>query len=93
MLKDAYNKDAELKKKYGDKIKVVFKNYPLPFHKDAKFAAQASLCAHEQNKFWEYHDLLFDNQQSLSAEHLRSYAEQTGVAHAMTAMVDNHFNW
>jgi protein-disulfide isomerase len=46
---------------YGDKVKVVFKHNPLPFHKDATPASKAALAAGEQGKFWEMHDLLFAN--------------------------------
>jgi thiol-disulfide isomerase/thioredoxin len=53
----------QLKKEYGpDKIRVVFRDMPLPSHDRAVPAALASHCANEQGKFWEYHDLLFQNQ-------------------------------
>lgn len=42
-----------------NKIKVVLKNMPLRFHKLAEPSARAALAAHEQGKFWEYHDRLF----------------------------------
>jgi protein-disulfide isomerase len=45
--------------KNPDTVKVVFKNMPLQFHKMAQPAALAALAAHEQGKFWEYHDKLF----------------------------------
>ncbi|MCK5257694.1 MAG: thioredoxin domain-containing protein, partial [Deltaproteobacteria bacterium] len=47
---------------YPNQIKLAFKNYPLPFHKDAPLASEAALAAGEQGKFWEMHDLLFENQ-------------------------------
>ncbi|MBH25314.1 MAG: thioredoxin [Myxococcales bacterium] len=68
-----------LQKKYGDKIKIAFKHQPLPFHKDAFLAAEASLAAHEQGKFWEYHDILFQNQKALKRPELEKYAEQLGL--------------
>ena len=63
----------EIKKKYGDKVKVVFKNFPLPFHKQAKGAAIAGLCANEQgsNYFWKLHDYMFDNQSKLAPKDLK----------------------
>ncbi len=64
---------------YGDKIRFVFKHSPLPFHKDAVPASNASLCAKEQGKFWEMHDKLFENQQSLDAASLEKYAGEVGV--------------
>ena len=59
-----------IKKDYIDtgKVKYVYRDYPLPFHPNAAPAAEASECAHEQGKFWEYHDALFKNQQNLGNE-------------------------
>ena len=66
----------EIKKKYGDKVKVVFKNFPLPFHKQAKGAAIAGLCANEQGGkyFWKLHDYMFDNQSKLDQNALKKAA-------------------
>ena len=63
----------EVKKKFGDKVKVVFKNFPLPFHKQAKGAALAGLCANEQGSdyFWRLHDFMFDNQSKLDSKSLK----------------------
>ena len=47
---------------YSADVKIVFKQYPLQFHQYAQKAAEASLCAKDQGKFWEYHDKLFDSQ-------------------------------
>jgi protein-disulfide isomerase len=59
---------------YPDKIRLVFRQFPLEMHKEAPKAAEAALCANEQGKFWEYHDTLFQNQQALQVEDLRKYA-------------------
>ena len=69
----------QVKEKYEDKARFVFRQFPLSFHKDAHLAAQASLAAHKQGKFWEYHDLLFANQDALSRDQLESYAEKVGL--------------
>ena len=61
---------------YGDKVSVVFRHFPLSFHKEAHLAHQGSECAGEQGKFWEYHDLLFANQQALKPADLINYATQ-----------------
>lgn len=45
--------------KYGDKISLEYRSFPLPFHPDAQKAAEAALCAGDQGKFWEMHDKMF----------------------------------
>jgi len=59
-----------IKKDYIDtgKVKYVLRDFPLSFHPNAEPAAQASECADEQGKFWEYHDKLYENQQTLGTE-------------------------
>src|SRR5262249_55049877 len=50
----------DLLAKYGDKVSVAYRDFPLKdIHPQAQMAAEASRCAGEQGKFWEYHDLLF----------------------------------
>jgi protein-disulfide isomerase len=61
------------------KVKYVFRDYPLNFHKNAFKAAEAAHCAGEQGKFWEMHDLLFQNQAALDAPQLPSYAKTLGL--------------
>lgn len=73
---DTINK---LKADYGDKIHVVFRQYPLDFHKNAHLAHQAALAANAQGKFWEFHDKLFQNQRALSREDLETYAKDLGL--------------
>ena len=65
-----------LKQKYIDtgKVRWVALNLPLPFHKDARKAAQAAHCAGEQDKFWEMRELLFRNPQKLNTENLPAHA-------------------
>ncbi len=72
----AANAVTELKKAYPDKVRFVFRQFPLSFHPDAHLAAQASLAAHAQGKFWEFHDALFANQKALSRADLEKYAEE-----------------
>lgn len=59
---------------FPNEVKVVFKNYPLGFHKFARSAATAALAAHEQGKYWEFHDKLFDNYASLSEDKIQEIA-------------------
>lgn len=68
-----------VEEKYGDKVRVVFRQYPLPFHQNAQKAAEASLCANEQGKFWEMHDAMFANQQALEVAQLKAKAAELGM--------------
>ncbi len=75
----------KLKATYAGRIRFVFRQFPLDFHADARGAAQAALAAHDQGKFWEFHDQLFAHQNALGAQAL--------VDHARTAGLDlNAFN-
>ncbi len=56
-------------------VKLVFKHFPLSFHPVAFNAAVATVCAKQQGKFWEYHDMLFKNQKTLSDENITKYAK------------------
>ncbi len=65
-----------LKTKYADKVRFVFRHFPLSFHKDAHLASQAAAAAAAQGKFFEYHDVLFENQQKLARENLEEYVKK-----------------
>ena len=64
---------------YGDRVRLVFRNFPLGIHANARPAAVASLCAQEQDQFWDYHDLLFAHQRELRAVDLIRYAGDLGL--------------
>lgn len=72
----------DVQKHYGDDAVVVFKHFPLSFHKEAMSAAIASMCANDQGKFWEYHDELFKNQKALKVPQLKEYAGKVGLDQA-----------
>ena len=58
-------------------VKVVYKHMPLTsIHPEAQLASEASMAAHEQGKFWEYHDKLYANQQALTRPDLERYAQE-----------------
>jgi protein-disulfide isomerase len=69
----------QIEDQYAGKVRVAFKNQPLSFHPNAKPAAMAALAAHEQGKFWEYHDKLFANQRALDRASLERYAQELGL--------------
>jgi protein-disulfide isomerase len=69
----------QVKAKYGDKVRIVFRQFPLNFHQFAQKAAEASLCANEQGKFWQMHDAMFQNQQALAVEQLKAKAAELGL--------------
>ena len=65
---------------YKDQVRIVWKHYPLlSIHEHAMDAALAAEAARNQNKFWEYHDKLFANQESLEVERLQQYAKDIGL--------------
>jgi protein-disulfide isomerase len=77
--------------KYGDRIHLVYREYPLPNHPHARGASEAGLCANEQGKFWPFHDRLFANQQKLSASDLKQHAADLGLdTRKFNACVDSH---
>ena len=76
---------------YGDKIRFVYRHYPLPNHPFARPAAEAAACAGEQGKFWQYHDLLFANPSKLSDADLKQHAAELGLnAPQFNSCVDTH---
>lgn len=68
-----------LEREYAGKIRLVFKHRPSPERPQARRAALAALAAHEQGKFWEYHDRLFAHRNALDDEALIRYARELGL--------------
>ena len=69
----------QVEDEYKDKVKVVWKNQPLPFHPNAMPAAKAAYAAFKQGKFWEMHDKLFTDQSKLSPAVYDQYAQELGL--------------
>lgn len=64
----------KLRRRYGDKVRVVFRHYPLDFHSHAFMAARGSMAAHAEGKFWEFHDRLYATKARFDEETLLAIA-------------------
>jgi protein-disulfide isomerase len=70
----------EIEKNYKDQVRIVYLQFPLTqIHPNAQKAAEASLCANEQNQFWQMHDALFADQAKLGVDELRRKAEKLSL--------------
>jgi protein-disulfide isomerase len=69
-----------LRQELGDRLLFAFRNFPLSrIHPHAQAAAEAAEAATSQGRYWEMHDILFDNQRHLEDEDLRRYAQELGL--------------
>jgi len=76
----AYPAVKILRKHFGERMRFVFRHFPLrEVHPHAELAAEAAEAAGAQHKFWPMHDLLFENQLHLKAKSLRRYAEEAAL--------------
>ncbi|MBC7487064.1 MAG: thioredoxin domain-containing protein [Cytophagaceae bacterium] len=76
----AYHIIKQIQEALGDKLKFIFRNFPLTnIHTDAMNAAVAAEAAGKQGKFWEMHDMIYEHQDSLSESYLFSYAQDLGL--------------
>lgn len=72
----------KIREVYGDRVRLVFRDMPLPIHPLAPKAAEAAACAGDQGKFWEMHDRLFDGKGQLQIADLKTYAGELGLDRA-----------
>jgi len=75
----AYPAVKALEKRYGDKLRVVFRSFPLEQHPHAEAAAEAAEFAADSGKFWELHDVLYEHQRALKEPDLLKYARNLGL--------------
>jgi len=81
----------QIREKYGDRVRFTFRHFPLPMHPNAREAAEASLAAGTQGKFWEFHDRLFKNQKQLGRVALEQHAKEAGLnVAAFKKSLDEH---
>jgi protein-disulfide isomerase len=73
---------AEVVRAYPDKIRLVYRDFPLPMHAHAPKAAEAAHCAGDQGKYWDMHAKLFANQRALDVKSLKEYAKDLSLDQA-----------
>jgi len=78
------NTEPQIIQNYVDtgKVKIIFKNFPLPSHADAQKAAEAALCADDiggNSSFWQMHEIMFKNNNMLTESNLKRFASQIGL--------------
>lgn len=66
-------------KAFPKDVRLVYKQYPLNIHQYARQASAASLAAHEQGKFWQLHDKLFQNFTAINEENIKRWAKEIGL--------------
>jgi protein-disulfide isomerase len=71
---------TQVLQKYGDKVRLVYKDFPLDsLHPQARAASEAARCAGEQGKFWEFHDKIYAGSSESSAATMTRYAKEVAV--------------
>ncbi|HLL06006.1 MAG TPA: thioredoxin domain-containing protein [Myxococcaceae bacterium] len=69
----------EVRREYGDSLRIQYRHNPLPIYPHSQLAAEASAAAAEQGQFWRYHDILFARQDALDRASLERYAQELGL--------------
>lgn len=75
----AHDAVHQIRERYPEQVRIIFRHFPLAFHEHARLAAEASLAAHAQGKFWQFHDRLFQHQNALDRKSLEGYAQELGL--------------
>ena len=82
---------AQILQEYDGRVKLVFKDLPLPSHRLARPAHEAARCAGVAGKYWDYHDALFEAQPSFERDALIQYAAELGIDRdAFVRCLDGH---
>src|SRR5262249_52762901 len=69
----------QLLAKYPKDVRLIFKQFPLDIHSQAALAAEASLAAQAQGKFWELHDKMYDNYRQITKARILTWAQEVGL--------------
>ena len=86
----------KLLKQYEGDIKFNFRHFPLiQYHQRSHKASEAAVAALQEGKFWEMHNMLFENRQNLGMISLKNYAKEIGLTdkNFLTKMVDSYYGW
>ncbi len=70
---------AELSRTYGDRLRIAYKHFPLPFHRHAILAARGAVFAQARGKFWPYYDAVYARRADLSVDALVAVAKEVGL--------------
>lgn len=84
---------SSIKEKYvkTGKVKFIYRDFPLSsIHENAQKSAEAALCAGDQDKFWQMHDKIFENQDDLSVENLKKLAGSLGLVSDFDSCLDSN---
>jgi protein-disulfide isomerase len=76
---EAYPIVKAIQERLGDRLCFAFRHFPLPMHPYAEHASEAAEAAGAQGRFWEMHDMLFENQNALEDDDLSQYASELGL--------------
>ncbi|MEJ1382511.1 MAG: thioredoxin domain-containing protein [Candidatus Sedimenticola sp. (ex Thyasira tokunagai)] len=69
----------EVLKAYPEDVRLVYRHFPLSFHRNALTASEATMCAQDQGKFWPMHDEIFSDQKNIAVDDLKKHAETIGL--------------
>lgn len=83
----------DVEKMYDPKVRLVFKQFPLDIHENARLAAEASVCANDQRKFWQLHDWMFSNVDKLTRDDILAAAKELGIQpEPFARCIDEHLD-
>ncbi len=73
---------TQMAQRFGSLVRWQFRHFPLSFHENARKASRAAICAHRQDRFWPFHDRIFERRFGYDPAGLKAHAEAVGVGDA-----------